>query len=209
MTGIATSEQSNDQQEYLSHLGMQPDRWVHTCYLTIPTAWTQAGANTNLPEASRPDHHHVGSMSVHAAMEMSYLSTTGLLEIGDIPHVALASRSMNRGAARPPTLTALHPLLSLELLIDRDWLLVDHSMPTGPACRWPWPRTCPSEGSWDSSKPSNGNWIGAQDGYRPANLGLLYVSGARFPHGRKTGRHSRALLSTHSHRSMGVQPRAQ
>ena len=69
-------------------------------------------------------------MNVHAAMEMVYLSTPGLYDIGDVLHVALASRSLNRTAARPPTRTALHPLLNLELRIDREWLLVDHSTPT-------------------------------------------------------------------------------
>ena len=95
MEGIASPAPSNDQQEHPAHIGMQPDRWVHKYYLTIPTAWTEAGANLNLPEASRPDHHHVGSMKVHAAMEMIYISTSGLYEIGDVLHVAFASRSLH------------------------------------------------------------------------------------------------------------------
>ena len=38
--GIVSPEPSNDQQEHPARIGMQPDRWVHKYYLTIPTAWT-------------------------------------------------------------------------------------------------------------------------------------------------------------------------
>ena len=130
MEGITHQATPNDHDQYNSHIGAQPEKSVQKYYLTIPTAWTEEGGNVNLPEETRPEHHHVGSRSVYAAMEMIYISTAGLHEIGDVLHVALASRSMNRASARPPTRTALHPLLNLELIVDRDWLLVDQSIPT-------------------------------------------------------------------------------
>ena len=129
MEGLDPREPENDQQQYKTHIGRKRNRWIFKYYLTIPTAWTQAGAHLNLPEASSPDSHHVGSRNVFASLEWIYLSSEGLMELGDQLHVALASRSM---AAQPPPSAgadSAFPLSLLELLIDLDWLLVDHTVP--------------------------------------------------------------------------------
>ena len=71
----------------------------------------------------------MGSRIVFASLEWIYLSSDGRMELGDQLHVALASRSMVPQPHPRTGSASAFPLSLLELLIDLDWLLVDHTVP--------------------------------------------------------------------------------